>query len=119
MTLERKTVKNINMKFSVFIITDAEQDLIEIFDYIAGSDSLEKAEFFLQKIEEKCTTLRTFPQKGHYPPELERIGVHEYREIHFKPYRIIYRVIDSNVYVHCVLDGRRELQELLENRLLR
>jgi toxin ParE1/3/4 len=43
----------------------------------------------------------------------------EFREIHFKPYRIIYQIIDKRVFVHCVLDGRRDLQELLERRMLR
>ena len=60
-----------------------------------------------------------FPIRGHLPPELERIGVLDYKEIHYKPYRIIYQIIESTVYVHCVLDGRRDLQQLLEERLLR
>jgi toxin ParE1/3/4 len=42
-----------------------------------------------------------------------------FREIHFKPYRIIYQIVESDVYIHAVLDGRRDLQELLEIRLLR
>ncbi|MFW6131795.1 MAG: type II toxin-antitoxin system RelE/ParE family toxin, partial [Candidatus Aminicenantaceae bacterium] len=58
-------------------------------------------------------------QRGHVPPELERIGVYSYKEIHFKPYRIICEVSESIVYIHCVLDGRRSLQELLEKRILR
>jgi toxin ParE1/3/4 len=107
------------MTFKVYIIADAEQDIIEIFDYIALSDSIEKAEYVYKKIEEKCLSLSELPDRGHFPPELERIGIFEYKEVHFKPYRIIYQVIDSNIYVHCVLDGRRELQELLEKRLLR
>lgn len=107
------------MIFKVYIIEDAEQDIIDIYDYITFSDSIEKAEYVLQNIEEKCSSLSEFPNRGHLPPELERIGIFEYREIHFKPYRIIYQVIDQKVYIHCVLDGRRELQKLLENRLLR
>ncbi len=107
------------MTFKVYIIEDAEQDIVDIYDYIALSDSLEKAEYVLKNIEDKCSSLSEFPNRGHFPPELERIGIFEYREIHFKPYRIIYQVIDSKVYVHCVLDSRRELQKLLEKRLLR
>ena len=107
------------MTFKVYIIADAEQDIFEIYGYIAHSDSVEKAEYVFRNIEEKCSSLSELPNRGHYPPELERIGIYVYREIHFKPYRIIYQVIDSNVYVHCVLDGRRELQELLEKILLR
>ena len=107
------------MNFTVYIIEDAEQDIVDIYNYIARSDSTEKAEYFLNKIEEKCSSLHEFPDRGHIPPELERVGIFEYREIHFKPYRIIYQVIGPKVYVHSVLDGRRELQKLLENRLLR
>ena len=107
------------MTFKVYIIEDAEQDIVDIYDYIALSDSVEKAEYVIKNIEEKCLSLSEFPNRGHFPPELERIGIFEYREIHFKPYRIIYQVVELKVYVHCVLDGRRELQKLLENRLLR
>ncbi len=107
------------MTFKVYIIEDAEQDIIDIYNHIALSDSIEKAEYVLNNIEKKCSSLSKFPNRGHIPPELERIGIFEYSEIHFKPYRIIYQVVDSKVYVHCVLDGRRELQKLLENRLLR
>lgn len=107
------------MSYTVYILADAEQDIVDIYDYVERSDSLEKAEYVLEQIEKKCLGLSEFPNRGHFPPELERIGIFEYREIHFKPYRIIYQIIDLKVYVHCVLDGRRELQKLLENRLLR
>ncbi len=53
------------------------------------------------------------------PPELERVGVSRYREVHYKRYRIIYEVLGKTVYVHCVFDGRRDLQAVLERRLLR
>ena len=39
------------MTFKVYIIADAEQDIIEIFDHIALSDSIEKAEYVYKKIE--------------------------------------------------------------------
>jgi toxin ParE1/3/4 len=42
----------------------------------------------------------------------------EYREISFKPYRIIYRVMAENVYVLVIADGRRDMQALLQRRLL-
>ena len=107
------------MNYQVFIIADAEEDLYEIYNYVAVYDSVEKAEKLLMNLEYTCNSLSTFPTRGHIPPELERVGVLDYREIHYKPYRIIYQIIESAVYVHCVLDGRRDLQELLEKRLLR
>ena len=45
-------------------------------------------------------------------------GIREYREIFFKPYRIIYRVMENNVYVLAIADGRRDMRTLLQRRLL-
>jgi toxin ParE1/3/4 len=59
------------------------------------------------------------PDRGHVPPELERIGVLEFREVFYKPYRIIYQIIGNNVYIHCILDGRRDMQDILQQRVLR
>lgn len=107
------------MVYEVFIVTDAEEDLYEIQNHAAIYDSVTKAENLLNKLVETCQSLSAFPGRGHLPPELERIAVLDYKEIHYKPYRIIYQIIESTVYVHCVLDGRRDLQQLLEERLLR
>ena len=98
------------MKYHVHLTADAEQDILELFDF---------TDYVYQNIKDTCFSLEDFPDKGHFPPELERIGITEYREIHFKMYRIIYQVSGDNVFIHCALDGRRDLQELLERRLIR
>lgn len=107
------------MSYQVYIIADAERDIVDLFKYVAKHDSPVKAEQLLGHIETTCQNLADFANRGHTPPELERIGVFEYKEIHYKPYRIIYQIIVNKVFIHCILDGRRDLQELLEKRLLR
>ena len=107
------------MNYHVNIIADAEEDIFSIYKYVATNDSLQKVEILLGNIEKKISNLSELANRGHIPPELERIGIYEYREIHFKPYRIIYQIIESDIYVHCVLDGRRDLEDLLQERLLR
>ncbi|MDO8446783.1 MAG: type II toxin-antitoxin system RelE/ParE family toxin [Deltaproteobacteria bacterium] len=107
------------MRFTVHLIEDAEKDLLDIYQYIAMNDSVEQADTLLDHIEEAVQRLETFPLRGHIPPELERIGVFDFKEIHYKPFRIIYEIRKSEVFVHCVLDGRRDLQELLQKRVLR
>lgn len=106
-------------KYRVFSVAEAEQDLLDIYDYVAAYDSVEKAEELLQRLEAACHRLTTFPRRGRIPPELERTGVLQYREVFHGPYRIIYEIVGDEVYVHGILDGRRELQELLQFRLLR
>lgn len=107
------------MKYEVFLTRDAEDDIFEIFTYILNNDGENNANHVFDKIKKTCLNLVSYPDRGHTPPELKHINVYDYREIHYKPYRIIYQIIDNSVYIHCVFDGRRNIQEVLENRLFR
>lgn len=106
------------MSFSVLLTDDAARDLDEIFDYIDRHDVPGKADYVLEQIEKVFNSLSGNPRRGVYPRELLSIGIREYREIFFKPYRIIYRIIEKKVVVLLVVDGRRNLQEILQRRLL-
>ena len=79
----------------------------------------DEAKKLLKNLERTYANLEKLPERGHIPEELRGTGIKRFLEIHYKPYRIIYEIIDNIVYLHCVLDGRRNMQELLSNRLLR
>jgi toxin ParE1/3/4 len=106
------------MSFAVFLTDDAARDLEELYDYIALHDAPGKADHVLAQIEKAFSRLSEFPERGVYLKELSAIGVREYREMFFKPYRIIYRIIGKNVYVLLITDGRRDMPSLLQRRLL-
>lgn len=106
------------MSFSVHLTDDAVRDLEELYDYIDHHDVPGKAEYVLEQIEKVFTSLSENPRRGVYPKELVSIGIKEYREIFFKPYRIIYRIMEEKVFVLLIVDGRRNMQELLQRRLL-
>lgn len=107
------------MKYQVHVVADAEEDLFAIHRFVALNDSPERADKLLANLEETYLSLSELPNRGHIPPELQRVAVDDYLEIHYKTYRIIYQVISKRVFIHCVLDGRRDLEELLHERLLR
>ena len=107
------------MPFLVQLTDDAVRDLEEICDYIEQRDAPGKADHVLELIEQAFGSLAKNPRRGNYPKELLDIGIREYREIFFKPYRIIYRVMEQNVYVLVIADRRRDMQTLLQRRLLR
>lgn len=88
-----------------------------LYDYIEFHDSPEKADYVLDKIENIFSSLANNPIRGTYPNELLAVGIREYREIYFKPYRIIYRMIEQQVYIMVIADGRRDMQTLLQRRL--
>ena len=106
------------MPFKVFLTHDAARDLEELFDYISHHDSLGNAERVLERITETFASLSESPERGSYPNELLALGIRSYREVFFKPYRIIYRVSGKSVYVLLIVDGRRDMQSLLQRRLL-
>ena len=104
--------------FEVFFTVDAVRDLEEIEDWIARHDSPAKAAHVTAKIEAAVATLKRFPERGRHPAELLALGIREYRETFFKPYRIIYYLEGKRVYVTLIADGRRDMQALLGRRLL-
>jgi toxin ParE1/3/4 len=106
-------------KYNVVFDNAAEDDIYEIYMYVAENDSIEHAEKLFTAIREKCYKLKALPFRGHYPPELYNIGITEYREVYCKPYRIFYSIEKNTVFVHCVLDGRRDIQTILSERNLR
>jgi toxin ParE1/3/4 len=107
------------MKYRVLVVAEAEDDIFDIYRHVLSIDGHDRATYVLGKPCKTCQSLANMPRRGHRPPELERIGVRDYLETHFKPYRIIYQIVGRTVFVHCVLDGRRAVQEMLERRLLR
>ncbi len=106
------------MAFNVFLTEDASRDLEELYDYVPSRDAPGKADYVLSQIEKAFSSLTQNPERRAYPKELSAIGLLEHREIFFKPYRIICRVMAENVFVMVIVDGRRDMQTLLQRRLL-
>jgi toxin ParE1/3/4 len=44
-------------------------------------------------------SLSRFPEHGSYPKELAALGIKEYRQTSFRPYRMIYRVTGRRVII--------------------
>ena len=106
------------MRCKVLLTAGAESDLNDLHGYIAEHDSPQNAGYVLDKLLEVAESLATFPERGSYPPELLALGIREYRQAFFKPYRVIYRVIGQQVIIYVITDGRRDMKSLLARRLL-
>jgi toxin ParE1/3/4 len=77
-----------------------------------------KADYVITQFEQACASLSENPHRGAYLKEFLAIGIKEYREILFKPSRIIYRVLDDTVYILLTNDGRQDMQVVLQRQLL-
>ena len=112
-------MKDEPVAYTVLLTQDAMDDLEAICDYIYVHDSPDKADYVINQIEKTFGRLTLFPERGGYPQELLEVGIREYREVFFKPYRIVYRIQNRKVYVMMIVDGRRDLQALLLRRMLK
>ena len=106
------------MRHEVLLTEGAERDLEEIHDYIAEFDSPKSAERVLDRLLAVTESLADSPKRGSAPKELRSLGIDEFRQVFFKPYRVIYRVIGRQVHIYMIADGRRDMQSLLAHRLL-
>jgi len=112
------SLSNESNGYEVLLTRGAEQDLESIHDYIAEFDCLENANHVLDQLMEVAENLAQSPNRGSHPKELLALGIKEYRQTAFKPYRVIYRVLARQVIIYLIVDGRRDLQSLLARRLL-
>lgn len=104
--------------YQVMLTRGAEQDLESIYDYIYEYDCPASANHVLDQLMHAVRSLEQFPERGSYPKELAALGIREYRQTAFKPYRVIYRIVDNQVIIYLIIDGRRDIQTMLARRLL-
>ena len=95
-------------RYEALLTQGVEQDLEFIHDYIAELDCVANANYVLDQLMKAVEALVNYPEKGSDPEELVALGIKEYRQTTFKPYRVIYLVVD----------GCRDMQSLLACRLL-
>ena len=106
-------------KFDVLLTAGAEQDIEAIYEFITEYDCAGHADYVLDQIYAAVENLAHFPERGSYPKELLDLGIKEYRQVAFKPYRIIYRITEKRAIIYLIADDRRNLQGILNRRLLR
>ena len=104
--------------FQVLWTGTAHEDLFEIAEYIK-LDSASIAFKILEDIESNVPRLSSFPEHGCIVPELKELKVYRYREIIISPWRVIYRADQGKIFIMAVIDGRRDVADVLLNRQLR
>lgn len=104
-------------RFDVVWSPTAKADLLEVVGRIAD-ESPGNAELILERIERAASRLEIFPGRGRIVPELKEQGMEFFHELVCRPWRIIYRIEGRAVWVSAVIDGRRNLEDLLLERFL-
>ena len=104
--------------YSVAFSRGARQDLLKIYRYIKNAGRPETARRLSEQLTETCRSLSENPERGHMPEEIEGIGSLSCRQLVIKGYRIIYEMLGRTVVIHGIIDGRRNISEVMRQRLL-
>lgn len=96
----------------------AVEDVEDIVAYLAA-ESVSAAEAFVNQLEKSIERLKNHERIGRLVPELEKHNVSTYREIVISPWRIFYKIEQGTVSILAVIDGRRNIQDILLRRLMR
>lgn len=91
----------------LIIAPSAQQDLSDIYDYIARDKPISAANWF-EKIEEKCKLIAATPAFGERRPEY---GTH-IRSSVVGRYVIFFRQIENGIEVARVIAGDRDIRSL-------
>ena len=105
-------------KHKIIFSKFAENDLLEIIEYYNDINKSFAKNLF-SSIEEKVQNLKNFPEQGKIVSELEKQNIIDYRELIEGNYRIIYTVQEDTIIIHTIIDSRRNLEDLLIQRLMR
>jgi Plasmid stabilization system protein len=103
----------------VHFLKAAERDLMDLRSYILDNFSEQQWQETYARIREAVDTISSFPQAGKVPPELKPLGANQYRQTIACMNRIIYEIRGNDIFIHIVIDTRRDFQSFLTRRLLR
>ena len=106
------------MKYDVEFTTGARQDLLKIYRYIKTAGRPEAAKRMKDQLSKVCNSLSQNPERGNVPSELDGISQMLCRQIIIKNFRIIYQVIGKVIIIHGIIDGRRNIREVMRQRIL-
>jgi toxin ParE1/3/4 len=102
-----------NRNWTINLSPEADEDLIEIWGYLAREASVRVADGQLSEIDAAFEMLKSWPYAGRKRDEL-LAGI---RSVPVNPYVIFYRVQPDVVEIFGVLHGRRDVAAILTSNL--
>ena len=104
--------------YTVNVSKSAKEDLRGIVKFIAKNNPMNSPDV-LKRIENRINSLKKFPERGGYVPELLKNNIKDYRQLIESPWKIIYRIENNIVNILIIIDSRRNTQDILLEKLIK
>lgn len=103
----------------VVFLESARSDLQDLRSYLIENFSAEIWRDTYGKLKQAIRRLKNFPLPGSVPQEIKDFGLSHYRQVVSGMNRIVYEVRHDTIFIHMIVDVRRDMTTLLAQRLLR
>jgi toxin ParE1/3/4 len=106
------------MKYKINWSKDAGEEFIEIISWYKHTTGKNIAQRIYSKINSRIKKLKDMPGMGKPVQILKDIGINDYRQIIQDHWIIYYKVEGQTVNIISVIDGRRNLEEILYKKMI-
>jgi toxin ParE1/3/4 len=106
------------MKHEVIWSKDAGDELIEIISYIKYNTGKITAEKIYKKITNEIKKVSENPGARRVSPLLKGFGIIDIHQFNIHPWVIYYRVRKDTMEIITIIDGRRNLEEILYKKII-
>jgi toxin ParE1/3/4 len=106
------------MKHEIIWSKDAGDELAEIISYIKYNTGKLTAEKIYTKIMNKVKQASENPEGRRIAPLLREFGINYIHQLNINPWIIFYKVTGKKMEIISIIDGRRNLEEILYKKIL-
>ncbi|MDR1804583.1 MAG: type II toxin-antitoxin system RelE/ParE family toxin [Treponema sp.] len=106
------------MKHEIIWSKDAGDELAEIISYIKYNTGKMTAEKIYKKIINKVNQISENPEGRRIAPLLKEFGINYIHQLNVSPWIIFYKVVNKKMEIISIIDGRRNLEEILYRKMM-
>jgi toxin ParE1/3/4 len=106
------------MKYKIIWSKDAGEEFVEILSWYKYNAEKNVAQRIYTKINSQVKKLKDMPGIGKRVQILTDIGINDYRQIIQGHWIIYYKVEGESIHIISVVDGRRNLEEILYKKII-
>jgi toxin ParE1/3/4 len=106
------------MKCDIIWSEDAGDELFEILKYIKDNTGKITAEKIYSKIMHEVKRVSENAEGRRIVPLLKELGINDIHQFNVNPWILFYKVENKKMEIISIIDGRRNLEEILYKKLL-
>jgi toxin ParE1/3/4 len=106
------------VKYKLVWSKDAGEEFFEIVSWYKYNVGINAARKIYVKINSQIKRLKEIPGIGKSAQVLKDIGVNDYRQIAIEHWLIYYKIENQNINIVSIIDGRRNLEEVLYKKII-